>query len=153
MILNQEVFKHSSWNNYPAYVTHPLLSTSAAAADDSVTYLTQCRSGHCWKAGHKVKIVTLWVRSFCSVIFDVRRIIYGSIPARPICVVLYTFMSFVHSCVWQLLLKNKRWDEMSRDYMSDSCAVVTITYQYHCQCCFWPPVLFFYCNMLTGTLK
>jgi len=33
------------------------------------------------------------------------------ILARPICIVLYTFMNFVHSCVWQLLLKNKRWDE------------------------------------------
>ena len=33
------------------------------------------------------------------------------ILARPICVVLYTFMNFVHSCVWQLFLKNKRWDE------------------------------------------
>jgi len=34
------------------------------------------------------------------------------ILARPICVVLYTFMNFVHSCVWQLFLKNKRWDEI-----------------------------------------
>ena len=32
------------------------------------------------------------------------------ILARPICIVPYTFMSFVHSCVWQLLLKNE--DEM-----------------------------------------
>ena len=33
--------------------------------------------------------------------------------ARPICVVLYTFMNFVHSCVWQLFFKEwkMRWDE------------------------------------------
>jgi len=42
------------------------------------------------------------------------------ILARPICVALYTFMNFVHSCVWQLFLKNKRWDEMRWD---DCCNV------------------------------
>ena len=26
---------------------------------------------------------------------------------------IYMCMNFVHSCVWQLFLKNKRWDEMS----------------------------------------
>jgi len=64
-------------------------------------------------------------------------LLYFILP-RPICIVLYTFMNFVHSCVWQLLLKNKRWDEMSLDrfkrklkfYLFNSCFNVWIVYVY-----------------------
>jgi len=28
---------------------------------------------------------------------------------------MYMCKNFVHSCVWQLFLKNKRWDEMKKN--------------------------------------
>ena len=110
---------------YTLNVVSLFMTLETMGADSIALWLSaQCTLSitHCLRLNlqlHTIDLVRTWrISSFCTVALQLARFQLTRRLARSLgdswasCCIYNMCMNFVHSCVWQLFLKNKRRDEI-----------------------------------------